>query len=153
DEVARAASLGGKPANSAGRPVANRDGCAWSLDRDADRQHARAPLRRGAAGSGSGNGSRPGPAGQLETTGSQIGCQRGAWSASRRSRTSEFVFKSWRRERDSNPRRLITSAVFKTAAINRTRPSLRLALSEFTGVPPASCETPCDAGWDSAKRR
>ncbi len=30
-----------------------------------------------------------------------------------------------RRERDSNPRRLITSAVFKTAAINRTRPSLR----------------------------
>src|SRR5205809_3413765 len=32
---------------------------------------------------------------------------------------------TWRRERDSNPRWLVTTAVFKTAAINRTRPSLR----------------------------
>ena len=30
---------------------------------------------------------------------------------------SGFVFETWRRERDSNPRRLITSAVFKVTVV------------------------------------
>src|SRR6266699_3364200 len=52
-------------------------------------------------------------------------------------RADSYSNQGWRRERDSNPRWFITTAVFKTAAINRTRPSLRGAPSLPAGV----------AGW------